>query len=156
MDVPLEDHRRADYPQTVLPLFEDLKTVFGTKDGKVFLFSASGTGGWEAAISNTLSPGDRVLNARFGHFSHLWGELCKRLGLDTHIEQVEWGYGVPLERYREILAADTAHSIKAVLVTHNETATGVTSSIPAVRALLDELNHPALLYVDGVSAIGCI
>ena len=156
MDVPLEDHRRADYPQTVLPLFEDLKTVFGTKDGKVFIFSASGTGGWEAAISNTLSPGDRVLNARFGHFSHLWGELCKRLGLDTHIEQVEWGYGVPLERYREILAADTAHSIKAVLVTHNETATGVTSSIPAVRAILDELKHPALLYVDGVSAIGCI
>jgi alanine-glyoxylate transaminase/serine-glyoxylate transaminase/serine-pyruvate transaminase len=156
MDVPLEDHRRADYPQTVLPLFEDLKTVFGTRDGKVFIFSASGTGGWEAAITNTLSPGDRVLQARFGQFSHLWGELCKRLGLETHIERVTWGEGVPLARYREILAADEAHTIKAVLVTHNETATGVTSSIAAVRAILDELKHPALLYVDGVSAIGCI
>lgn len=156
MDLPLEDHRRADYPATVLPLFEDLKTVFGTHEGKVFIFSASGTGGWEAAMTNTLSPGDRVLQARFGQFSHLWGELCKRLGLETQIELVGWGYGVPLERYREILAADSAHSIKAVLVTYNETATGVTSDIAAVRGLLDELGHPALLYVDGVSAIGCI
>lgn len=156
MDVLLEDHRRVDYPQTVLPLFEDLKKIFGTRDGKVFIFPSSGTGGWEAALTNTLSPGDRVLHARYGQFSHLWAEMCRRLGLDIHVIECEWGTGVPLEQYRDILAADTGHRIKAVLATHNETATGVTSDIHAVRRILDELKHPALLYVDGVSSIGCI
>ncbi len=156
MDVPLEDHRRVDYPQTVLPLFEDLKKIFRTRTGKVFVFPASGTGGWEAAITNTLSPGDQVLQARFGQFSHLWADLCHRLGMDVELVQVPWGEGVPLDRYREILAADHVHAIKAVLVTHNETATGVTSDIAGVRRILDELQHPAMLYVDGVSSIGCI
>ncbi len=156
MNVPLEDHRRIDYPQSVLPLFEDLKKVFGTQDGKVFIFPSSGTGGWEAAITNTLSPGDRVLHARYGQFCHLWAEMCRRLGLDIEVLECEWGTGIPLDQYREILAADRAHAIKAVLVTHNETATGVTSDIQAVRHILDELRHPALLYVDGVSSIGCI
>ncbi len=156
MDVPLEDHRRSDYPAITLPLFDDLKKVFRTRSGKVFVFASSGTGGWEAAITNTLSPGDQVLAARYGHFSLLWSELCARLGLAvTHVD-VEWGEGVPLERYRGILAADRAHAIKAVLVTHNETATGVTSDVHAVRRLLDELGHPALLCVDGVSSIGCL
>ena len=156
MDVPLEDHRRVDYPQSVLPLFEDLKQVFGTITGKVFIFPSSGTGGWEAAITNTLSPGDKVLHARFGQFSHLWAEMCRRLGLDIQVIECEWGTGIPLEQYRAVLAADPRHQIKAVLVTHNETATGVTSDVSAVRKILDELNHPALLYVDGVSSIGCI
>ena len=156
MDVPLEDHRRIDYPASTLPLFEDLKKVFKTRTGKVFIFPSSGTGGWEAAITNTLSPGDRVLQARFGQFSLLWGDLCTKLGLETQIEDVEWGEAVPLERYRAILAADSAHAIKAVLVTHNETATGVTSDVHAVRRILDDLGHPALLYVDGVSSIGCL
>ena len=156
MDVPLEDHRRVDYPQSVLPLFEDLKQVFGTTTGKVFIFPSSGTGGWEAAITNTLSPGDKVLHARFGQFSHLWAEMCRRLGLDIQVIECEWGTGIPLEQYRAVLAADPRHQIKAVLVTHNETATGVTSDVSAVRKILDELNHPALLYVDGVSSIGCI
>lgn len=156
MDVPLEDHRRVDYPQSVLPLFEDLKQVFGTTRGKVFIFPSSGTGGWEAAITNTLSPGDKVLHARFGQFSHLWAEMCRRLGLDIQVIECEWGTGIPLEQYHAVLAADPRHQIKAVLVTHNETATGVTSDVSAVRKILDELNHPALLYVDGVSSIGCI
>ena len=156
MDVPLEDHRRVDYPQSVLPLFEDLKQVFGTTTGKVFIFPSSGTGGWEAAITNTLSPGDKVLHARFGQFSHLWAEMCRRLGLDIQVIECEWGTGIPLEQYHAVLAADPRHQIKAVLVTHNETATGVTSDVSAVRKILDELNHPALLYVDGVSSIGCI
>jgi alanine-glyoxylate transaminase/serine-glyoxylate transaminase/serine-pyruvate transaminase len=156
MDVPLEDHRRVDYPQTVLPLFEDLKKIFRTETGRVFIFPSSGTGAWEAALTNTLSPGDRVLHARFGQFSHLWAEMCRRLGFEVDLVECEWGTGVPYDRYREALAADTDHRIRAVLVTHNETATGVTSDIGRVRRVLDELGHPALLYVDGVSSIGCI
>ncbi len=156
MDVPLEDHRRVDYPQSVLPLFEDLKKVFGTSAGKVFIFSSSGTGGWEAAMTNTLSSGDQVLQARIGQFSHLWAEMCLRLGLEVQLVECEWGTGVPLDQYREILAADKQHAIKAVLATHNETATGVTSDIHGIRKILDDLKHPALLCVDGVSSIGCI
>ena len=156
MDVPLEDHRRVDYPQSVLPLFEDLKKVFKTTTGKIFIYASSGTGGWEAAITNTLSPGDNVLQAGIGQFSHLWAELCRRLGLEVQVVECEWGTGVPLDQYRAILAADKQHQIKAVLATHNETATGVTSDIHGVRKILDELRHPALLYVDGVSSIGCL
>jgi len=153
MDVPLEDHRASDFPAFVLPLLADLKKVFQTRDGHVFIFAASGTGGWEAAITNTLSPGDKVLQARFGQFSHLWAELCRRLGMQV---ETPWGEGVPLDRYAEILAADGAHAIKMVLVTHNETATGVTSDLAGVRRVLDDLGHPALIAVDGVSAIGSI
>ncbi len=156
MDVPLEDHRAGDFPAFVLPLLEDLKKVFQTRDGHVFIFAASGTGGWEAAITNTLSPGDKVLQARFGQFSHLWAELCRRLGMQVELVETPWGEGVPLDRYAEILAADSAHAIKMVLVTHNETATGVTSDLAGVRRVLDDLGHPALIAVDGVSAIGSI
>ena len=156
MDVPLEDHRASDFPAFVLPLLADLKKVFQTRDGHVFIFAASGTGGWEAAITNTLSPGDKVLQARFGQFSHLWAELCRRLGMQVELVETPWGEGVPLDRYAEILAADGAHAIKMVLVTHNEAATGVTSDLAGVRRVLDDLGHPALIAVDGVSAIGSI
>ncbi len=156
MDIALEDHRAPDFPQFTLPLFADLKKVFQTKTGQVFIFPGSGTGGWESAIANTLSPGDKVLTSVFGQFSLLWADLCQRFGLDVDAIQVNWGKGVPLEQYRERLAADTSHSIKAVLVTHNETATGVTSSVSSVRHMLDELKHPALLFVDGVSSIASI
>ena len=156
MGVPLEDHRASDFPAFVLPLLADLKKVFQTRDGHVFIFAASGTGGWEAAITNTLSPGDKVLQARFGQFSHLWAELCRRLGMQVELVETPWGEGVPLDRYAEILAADGAHAIKMVLVTHNETATGVTSDLAGVRRVLDDLGHPALIAVDGVSAIGSI
>ncbi len=153
---PMEDHRAPTFPELTLPLFEDLKTVFQTETGQVFVLPASGTGGWEAALQNTLSPGDRVLGSAFGQFSHLWVEMCRRLGFDVVNCEVEWGTGVPVDHYREILAADTKHRIKAVLACHNETATGVTSDIPAVRAALDEIDHPAMLFVDGVSSIGSI
>ncbi|MBI4693746.1 MAG: aminotransferase class V-fold PLP-dependent enzyme [Gammaproteobacteria bacterium] len=156
MDIALEDHRAYDFPEFTKPLFADLKKIFRTETGKVFVFPTSGTGGWEASITNTLSPGDKVLQARFGQFSVLWSDLCTRLGMNVINVDVEWGEGVPLEQYREILGADRAHEIKAVLVTHNETATGVTSDVKGVRRILDELKHPALLYVDGVSSIGCI
>jgi len=156
MDVALEDHRAPDFPQFTLPLFADLKKIFQTRTGQVFLFPGSGTGGWEAAIANTLSPNDKVLASVFGQFSLLWADLCRRFGLQVDAIDVEWGKGVPLDQYRARLAADKQHAIKAVLVTHNETATGVTSDIAGVRRILDDLGHPALLFVDGVSSIASI
>ena len=156
MDIPLEDQRAPDFPAFTLGLFQDLKKIFKTRTGQVFLFPASGTGGWEAAITNTLSPGDKVLAARIGQFSHLWIDLCQRHGLNTEVVDVEWGEGTPVERYAERLAADKAHEIKAVLVCHNETATGVTSDVAAIRKAMDAVGHPALLYVDGVSSVACI
>lgn len=156
MDVPLEDHRAPNFPEFTLPLFEDLKKVFRTTTGRVFIFPGSGTGGWESAIANTLNAGDKVLTSSFGQFSHLWVDMCTRFGLDVHNIDVEWGRGVPLEEYRRVLEADKSHAIKAVLVCHNETATGVTSSVKAVREILNDLGHPALLFVDGVSSIGSL
>ncbi|MDX1401625.1 MAG: aminotransferase class V-fold PLP-dependent enzyme [Kiloniellales bacterium] len=155
-NVAMEDQRAPDLPNFTLPLFADLKRVFKSRAAQVFLFPGSGTGGWEAAITNTLSPGDKVLTSRFGHFSHLWVDLCERHKLDVIAIDVEWGKGVPVEEYARILEADTSHEIKAVLACHNETATGVTSDIAAVRRVLDDLDHPALLYVDGVSSIASI
>ncbi|MEE8264216.1 MAG: aminotransferase class V-fold PLP-dependent enzyme [Gammaproteobacteria bacterium] len=156
MDIPMEDQRAPDLPEFTLALYEDLKKVFKTKMGQVFIFPASGTGGWEAAISNTLSPGDKVLASSFGHFSHLWIDLCQRHNLDVEVMEVEWGEGVPVEKYAERLAADKNHGIKAVLACQNETATGVTSDMAGVRKALDAANHPALFYVDGVSSIASI
>ncbi|MDE2228447.1 MAG: aminotransferase class V-fold PLP-dependent enzyme [Alphaproteobacteria bacterium] len=156
MDVPLEDHRAPDFPAFTLPLFRDLKTAFRTEKGQVFVFPSSGTGGWESAISNTLSPGDRVLIGVFGQFSHLWADLCRRHGLIVDVVDVEWGEGVPLDEYARRLQADKAHTIKAVMVCHNETATGVTSDVAGVRKALDAAKHPALLMVDGVSSIASI
>ncbi len=156
MDVPLEDHRAPDYPQFIKPLLADVKKIFQSENGEVIIFPGSGTGGWESAISNTLSPGDKVLTSVFGQFSLLWVDLCKRFGLNVDAIDTEWGKGAPLAEYRAKLAADTKHEIKAVLVTHNETATGVTSDVAGVRRVLDELKHPAMLFVDGVSSIGSI
>ena len=156
MDLPLEDHRAPDFPAFTLPLLTDVKRIFKTEAGQVFLFPASGTGGWEAAISNTLSPGDRVLIAVFGQFSHLWADLCRRHGLAVDVVECDWGEGVPLDDFARRFQDDRAHAIKAVLVCHNETATGVTSDIAGVRAALDAAGHPALLMVDGVSSIACI
>jgi alanine-glyoxylate transaminase/serine-glyoxylate transaminase/serine-pyruvate transaminase len=156
LDIPMEDHRAPDLPRFTLPLFADLKKVFKTETGQVFLFPASGTGAWEAAITNTLSEGDLVLAARFGQFSHLWIEMCTRLGLTVEVVDCDWGTGVPVEIFAERLAADTGHRIKAVLTTQNETATGVQSDIAAVRRALDAAGHPALLFMDGVSSIGSV
>ena len=156
MEVPLEDHRAPDFPDFTLPLFADLKKVFRTETGRVFIFPGSGTGGWEAAISNTLCASDRVLTSSFGQFSSLWVDMCHEFGLDVVNCDVTWGEGVPLEKYHSILEADTGHAIKAVLVCQNETATGVTSDVAGVRRILDDLGHPALLFVDGVSSIASL
>jgi alanine-glyoxylate transaminase / serine-glyoxylate transaminase / serine-pyruvate transaminase len=153
---PQEDQRAPDFPQFSLPLFRDLKKIFRTVSGQVFVFPASGTGGWEASIANTLSPGDHVLAARFGQFSLKWIDLCQRFGLVVDIIEAEWGEGAPIEQYAARLSADKEHKIKAVLFCHNETATGVTSDVASMRRALDAAKHPALLYVDGVSSIASI
>ncbi|WP_417432209.1 aminotransferase class V-fold PLP-dependent enzyme [Kiloniella sp.] len=156
MDINTEDHRAMSAPDFMVPLFEDLKKIFRTDKGEVIVFPSSGTGGWEAAITNTLSPGDKVLTARFGQFSSLWIDSCRALGIEVEDIDVPWGEGAPVEQIAERLAADTQHEIKGVIVCHNETATGVTSDIKGVREALDACNHPALLYVDGISSIGAI
>ncbi len=156
MHVPMEDHRSPTFPGLVKPLLEDLKKIFKTEWGQTFIFPATGTAGWEIALTNTLSPGDKVLSYRFGQFSHLWIEAAKRLGLNVQYDEVAWGEGFPLDRLQAALAADGKHEIKAILACHNETATGVTSDIGGIRVALDAADHPALLYVDGVSSIGSI
>jgi alanine-glyoxylate transaminase/serine-glyoxylate transaminase/serine-pyruvate transaminase len=154
LNVPMEDHRAPDFPQLTMPLFDDLKKVFANATGRVFVYPSSGTGAWEAAITNTLNRGDKVLMSRFGQFSHLWVDMATRLGLDVICCDVPWGEGVPLATYARHLADDP--SIRAVFATHNETATGVTSDVAGVRRVMDAAGSQALLFVDGVSSIASI
>ena len=156
MNLPMEDMRSPEFPKFTLPLFEDIKKVFKMKVGRVFIYPSSGTGAWEAAMENTLAVGDKVLMSRFGQFSHLWVDMAERMGLEVILCDEEWGTGVPLEKYSDILSKDSAHEIKAVFATQNETATGVTSDIAGVRKAMDAANHPALLMVDGVSSVASI
>lgn len=153
MQVQTMDHRAPDFVEAFAPALEDLKKVFGSVSGQIVTFPSSGTGGWEAAVANTLSPGDKVLVARHGVFSHRWIDLCQRHGLDVQVVDCPWGTGAPADRFQSILTEDTAHDIRAVLVTHNETATGVRSDIAAIRAGMDAADHPALLMVDCVSSL---
>jgi len=156
MHIAMEDHRSSDFPKLTLPLFEDLKKIFKTREGQVVVYPSSGTGAWEAALTNTRSPGDKLLAARFGQFSSLWIELARRHGLEVIVQEEEWGTGVHPDKIEEALREDKNHEIKGVMVVHNETATGVTSDVAAVRRAMDAANHPALLYVDGVSSIASI
>jgi alanine-glyoxylate transaminase/serine-glyoxylate transaminase/serine-pyruvate transaminase len=153
-DMPTIDHRSPLFGKILHPARKAVQTILKSTSAEVFIFPASGTGGWETALTNTLSEGDSVLVARNGMFSHRWIDMCQRFGLDVQIVDVAWGQGIPADRYEEILTADTAHKIKAVLATHNETATGVKSDIAAVRKAIDAAGHPAMLFVDGVSSIG--
>ncbi len=156
MHVPSEDHRSPIFPELFKPLLEDLKKVFKTETGHSFIFPATGTAGWEIALTNTLSPGDKVLIYRFGQFSHLWAAMAKRLGFEVIVIERPWGEGIPLDDLEARLKEDSKHEIKAILATHNETATGVTSDIGGVRKVMDVAGHPALLFVDGVSSIASI
>ncbi|WP_425072807.1 L-aspartate--glyoxylate aminotransferase BhcA [Sagittula sp. S175] len=150
------DHRAPDFAGVFKPMLEDTKRVFGTTEGTVITFPGSGTGGWEAAVANTLSPGDKVLVARYGMFSHKWIDLCQKFGLDVQVVETPWGEGAPADRFEEILTADTSHRIKVVLVTHNETATGVLSDVGAVRRAMDAAGHPAMMFVDCVSSLASV
>ena len=152
-DIPTLDHRSPAFGRMFRPAVAGVKRVLKMSAGEVFLLPSTGTGGWEAAISNTLSPGDTVLAARFGMFSHRWIDLCQRHGLAVEILETPWGQGAPVARIEAALRADTAHKIKVVLATHNETATGVKSDIAGIRAAMDAAGHPAMLFVDGVSSI---
>jgi len=153
MNISNFDHRAPDFADDYIPLLNDLKKVFKTETGQVLLFSATGTGGWEGAISNTLCAGDKVLIARYGMFSQRWIDLCQRFGLDVEIVECEWGTGAPVEEFARRLKADQQDEIKAVLVTHNETATAVKSDVRGVRKAIDNANHNALLMVDAVSSL---
>jgi len=154
VDIPTMDHRSAAFKDILHPALAGVKQVLKTTAGEVFIFPSTGSGGWETAISNTLSAGDKVLAARNGLFSQKWIDMCQRHGLDVEVVEVPWGEGIPTDRFAEILAADISHEIKVVLATHNETATGVVSDIAAVRSAINASNHPAMLFVDGVSSIG--
>jgi alanine-glyoxylate transaminase / serine-glyoxylate transaminase / serine-pyruvate transaminase len=152
---PTIDHRGPDFAEATQDLLQRVKPVFGTS-GPVVIYPSSGTGAWEAALVNTLSPGDRVLAFETGHFASLWREMAERLGLVVDFVPGDWRRGVEPAAVAERLAADTAHSIAAVMVVHNETSTGVASRIPDVRAAIDEAGHPALLLVDTISSLGSI
>ena len=153
-DMPTIDHRSPVFGSILHPARDGVRQVLKSTSAEVFIFPSTGTGGWETALTNTLSAGDTVLAARNGMFSHRWIDMCQRHGLDVQVLETAWGDGLPADRYAEVLKADKDHRIKAVLATHNETATGVKSNIAAVRRALDEAAHPALLFVDGVSSIG--
>ena len=152
-DMPTIDHRSPLFGQILHPAREGVRKVLKSDSAEVFIFPSTGTGGWETALTNCLSAGDTVLAARNGMFSQRWIDMCQRHGLEVEVVETAWGHGLPADRYEEILTADTGHRIKAVLATHNETATGVKSDIAAVRRALDAAGHPALLFVDGVSSI---
>lgn len=155
-DMPTLDHRSPLFGQILHPALNGVRKVLKSGTAKIFVFPASGTGGWETAISNTLSAGDTVLVARNGMFSQRWIDMCQRHSLNVKVVETPWGDGISATAYAEILQQDKAHKIKAVLVTHNETATGVLSDIAAVRHAMDAVDHPALLFVDGVSSIASV
>src|SRR3954451_25204760 len=147
MAQPTMDHRGPEFGALGQQLLRDVRAVFKTKQ-PVVIYPASGTGAWEAALVNTLSPGDTVLMAETGHFAILWRDLATKLGLQVKFLPGDWRHGVDADAIGRTLNADTSHSIRAVALVHNETSTGVTSSIPAVRRAIDEARHPALLLVD--------
>ena len=155
IDRPTIDHRGPDFARLGSEILAALKPVFKTS-APVVVYPASGTGAWEAALVNTLSPGDRVLMAETGHFASLWCEMARRLGLEVELLPGDWRHGVDPERVGAALAEDRARTIKAIAVVHNETSTGVTSRIAEVRRAIDQAGHPGLLMVDTISSLASI
>jgi alanine-glyoxylate transaminase/serine-glyoxylate transaminase/serine-pyruvate transaminase len=153
-DMPTLDHRSPSFARMFKPAVAGVRRVLNLSEGEIIILPSTGTGGWEAAITNTLSAGDTVLAARFGMFSHRWIDMCQRHGLKVQVIETPWGNGAPLAEIEAALRADTDRKIKAVLATHNETATGVKSDIGGIRNALNAADHPALFFVDGVSSIG--
>src|SRR5579863_2400839 len=145
------DHRSADFAELGKACLEGMKAVFQTK-GDVVIFPASGTGAWEAALVNTLNPGDRVLAFDTGHFASLWAKMAKGLGLNVDLVAGDWRRGVDPEMLRARLQEDSRHEIQAVMAVHNETSTGVKNNIAAIRKTMDAVGHPALLLVDTISS----
>jgi alanine-glyoxylate transaminase/serine-glyoxylate transaminase/serine-pyruvate transaminase len=154
MDRPTIDHRGPEFTVLARRLFDKLKPVFGTTKGQVLIYPGSGTGAWEAALVNTLSPGDHVLMCDTGQFATLWREVAVRFGLVIELIPGDWRRGIDANAIETRLKADTDRTTKAVCVVHNETSTGVTSRIEEVRKTMDSARHPALLMVDTVSSLG--
>ncbi len=155
MSRPVIDHRGPEFAKLGAEILESLRHVFKTEQA-VLIFPSSGTGAWEAALVNTLSPGDRVLMFETGHFATLWHEMAKRLKLEAELVPGDWRHGVNAAAVEQALRTDREHRIKAVAVVHNETSTGVTSRIARVREAMDASGHPALLLVDTISSLGSI
>ena len=155
IDRPTIDHRGPEFGELTRRVLDGIKAVFKTRH-PVVVFPASGTGAWEAALVNTLSPGDRVLIYETGHFATLWQNIAKRLGLDPEFIAGDWRHGVDATAIGSRLNDDRAHRIKAVCVVHNETSTGVTSDIARVRKAIDDTRHPALLMVDTISSLASV
>lgn len=155
IDQPTIDHRGPEFAELGREVLHGLKAVFKTS-GPVIVYSASGTGAWEAAIVNTFSPGDKVLAFETGHFATLWREIAERFGLEVDFVEGNWREGVDPLTVEGKLSADTNHAIKAVMVVHNETSTGVASRIGEIRKAMDSAGHPALLMVDTISSLGSI
>jgi len=152
---PTVDHRGPEFARLGQEVLEGLRWVFRTAS-PVVMYPGSGTGAWEAALVNTLSPGDRVLMFETGHFASLWKEVAVRFGLVVDFVPGDWRSGVDPKVVEERLAADSGHAIKAVAVVHNETSTGVASRIPEIRKAIDAARHPALFMVDTVSSLACL
>ena len=155
MAQPTIDHRGPEFQALGRELLNDIREVFKTRR-PVVIYPASGTGAWEAALVNTLSPGDRVLMFETGHFSTLWKQIAERLSLEVEWIPGNWRQGVDPALVEARLIEDRAYSIKAVCVVHNETSTGVASRIAAVRQAIDNAQHPALFMVDTISSLGSI
>jgi alanine-glyoxylate transaminase/serine-glyoxylate transaminase/serine-pyruvate transaminase len=152
---PTIDHRGPEFARLTAEVTERLRKIFQT-EGPIVMYPSSGTGAWEAALVNTLSPGDRVLMFETGYFATLWKEMAERLGLVVDFVPGDWRHGVDRAVVERKLSADHDHSIKAIAVVHNETSTGVTSRVDDVHTILAGLGHPALLIVDTISSLGSI
>jgi alanine-glyoxylate transaminase/serine-glyoxylate transaminase/serine-pyruvate transaminase len=152
----MEDHRSAAFPAFTRSILSRLPQVVHQTKGEAFVFPATGSAMWEAALVNTVNPGARLLAPRFGQFSHLFIQTAKNLGYQVDVLEEPWGEAANAERIEAALAADTNREIQGVLLVHNETATGVTCDVAAVRAAMDRAKHPALLFVDGVSSIASL
>jgi alanine-glyoxylate transaminase/serine-glyoxylate transaminase/serine-pyruvate transaminase len=155
IDQPTIDHRGPEFGRLTLEILDRLKPIFRT-ESPVIIYTASGTGAWEAALVNTLSPGDRVLMFETGHFATLWRKIAEKLGLVVDFVPGDWRSGVDPAVVESRLGEDKGHAIKAVLVVHNETSTGVTSRIAAIRQAIDRAGHPALFMVDTISGLGSL
>ncbi|WP_315729613.1 MULTISPECIES: alanine--glyoxylate aminotransferase family protein [unclassified Bradyrhizobium] len=153
MDMPVIDHRSAEFAALGKAVLDGSKAIFKTSSD-VIIFPSSGTGAWEAAIVNTLSPGDKVLMVETGHFATLWRQMAARWGVEVDFIPGDWRRGVDPAVIEEKLTRDHAHDLKAVMVVHNETSTGATSRIGEVRAAIDRAKHPALLMIDTISGLG--
>jgi alanine-glyoxylate transaminase / serine-glyoxylate transaminase / serine-pyruvate transaminase len=156
IDFPTVDHRGPDFAQLGKTVLAGMKRIFKTTQGEVVIYPASGTGAWEAALVNTLSPGDRVLMYETGHFATLWKSMAAKLGLEPEFIAGDWRHGADPEAIEKALRADSGKRIKAVCVVHNETSTGVVSRIPEVRRAIDAAGHPALFMVDTISSLASI